>query len=140
MFETFLSIFQIDSLFDPIGISLQPYGYRFAALFGVIALLGIIARVVLRFVKQLNEALRRHLARVANLFISSGIIFALYFLIREQRVAYLTANIVFAILFALGVARLLYLFVYKLGFVYRHERLFLEARKKYQQYLPKSKK
>jgi len=140
MFSAFLNLFQFESLFDPVGVPLGTAGDQLAVFFIVIFGVGFVARVVLRYERFLDPYLKKHIRHIANAILYPSLFLAVYFVIREQRVAYLTSSIVFVVIFLLGCIRLLYLVLYKIGFVYRKERKLFLAKKQYRQYLPKPKK
>ena len=92
------------------------------------------------FAENLNPYLRRYLQGLAFIVMFWGAAEVVYFLIREQRVAYLTANIVFVLMTICFVLWLLYSLIFRLGIRYRNDRELYELQKEHSRFLPRKKK
>ena len=140
MGEALTTLFRPSTLFDPIGTSFGDQAQWFIGFFGGVFIIGLLIRAYLSFKKDLNPFLQRFLQRLAFVIMFWGITAAAYFLIREQGVAYLTANSVFVAMTLIFMAWIVYLLGYKYAVVYRRQRAEYDAKKAREKYIPKKKK
>lgn len=140
MFDALSSILKPDTLFQPVGIPLGDAAFDFIIFFGVVLGIGVILRAVLAFRKNMNPYLQRLLQKIAFVFMFWGVVEILYFLIREQKTRYMSANIMFVLITVIFLIWVLYLVLYRYLVVYRREKQVYDYNKKQSQYIPKKKK
>lgn len=140
MYSAFLKLIDPVRLFDPVGIPLGNVASSFILLFGAIFLAGLVIRLIPVFSHSLNPYLRRYLQSLAFLLMFWGVAEVIYFLVREQRVAYLTANILFVVMTLCFLLWLVYSLVYRYGIVYRRDHVMYELQKEHSRFLPRKKK
>ncbi len=140
MIQTFRALVQPVSLFDPVGLPLGKGLFGVMILFGAIFVLGFILRGVAIFVRRINPFMKSYLKRLGSALMIFGLLEIIYFLIRQVRVAYISANIVFVVMTLLCVLWLLYVIIVGYFVRYRREKVLYKIEKERRQYLPKKKK
>ncbi len=140
MIQALTNLFQPEALFNPVGLPLGDTLQGVLILFGVIFAIGFVMRGVVLLVSKLNPYLRGYLRRLSFAIMLFGFLEVLYFLIREVRVAYITANIMFVVLTVVCVLWILYLVFVGYFVRYRRERELYRIEQERKAYLPKRKK